>query len=274
MGKRKVLITGAAGYVASLIREHFANKYDLVMADITNKTIDGTKLDEVHIVDFINTDRSGYSNLFDGVDSVIHLSYKRSSSGGIWGNEIPQIDRFSIENENIIMANNVYRAAYESGVRRMVIASSNHAADWYEHELVHQQLKDIVHENEYPVSDNFYGWSKASYELLSWPYACGAFGRKMGFVQVRIGYPREVDAETIISQFGEQKPAGGRLANFKRHLGAHFSGRDLRQLFTKAIETEDINNRYGIPFNVMYSKYYPVIRIIFYDYHPIFAMQK
>ena len=76
----------------------------------------------------------------------------------------------------------------------------------------------------------------------------------MGFVQVRIGYPREVDAEMIMSQFVNQfKPAGGRLANFKRHLGAHFSGRDLRQLFTKAIETEDINNRYGIPYLIVYG---------------------
>ena len=29
-------------------------------------------------------------------------------------------------------------------------------------------------------SDNFYGWAKASYELLSLPYASGKFGRKMG----------------------------------------------------------------------------------------------
>lgn len=251
--KRKVLITGAAGYVASLMLEEFGERYDLVMADVSATRVDGQHIDGIQIANFIDTDRSKYQHLFEGVDAVIHLSYKRSSTGGVYGDAIPHIDRFDTENENVVMANNIYRAAYDAGVRRMVVASSNHAADWYEHTLIHAQKKDIVQPWEYPVSDNFYGWAKAAYELLSWPYACGKFGRKLEFVQVRIGYPQEVDAEMFMSQPEGTEPAGGPAANFKRHLGTHFSARDLRQLFSKAIETPDISDEHGVPYVVVYG---------------------
>lgn len=251
--KRKVLMTGAAGYVASQMLGEFSEKYDLVRVDVTDKDSDGQPVDGIHVADFIDTDRSKYEHLFEGVDAVIHLSYKRSSAGGVLGDEVPHIERFNVENENVVMANNVYRAAYDAGVRRMVVASSNHAADWYEHALIHTQKKDIVQPWEYPVSDNFYGWAKAAYELLAWPYACGKFGRKMEFVQVRIGYPREVDAEMFMSQPEGAEPAGGPIANFKRHLGTHFSARDLRQLFTKAIETPEISGENGVPYLIVYG---------------------
>ena len=246
-------MTGASGYVASLMRDEFADRYNLALADITNKTPGGETLDGVQLADFINTDRSQYARLFEGVDAVVHLSYKRSSPGGVLGDGVPHIDRFAVENENVVMANNIYRAAYDAGVRRMVVASSNHAADWYEHTLIHAHKKDVVQPSEYPVSDNFYGWAKAAYELLAWPYACGRFGRKMGFVQVRIGYPREIEPDAIMSQSETTEPAGGPAANLKRYLGAHFSARDVRQLFSKAIETEDINDQHGVPYLIVYG---------------------
>ena len=51
---------------------------------------------------------------------------------------------------------------------------------------------ETVNPDDLPVSDNFYGWCKASYELLGFVYASGAFGRKLEVVQVRIGAPREI----------------------------------------------------------------------------------
>lgn len=250
--QRKVLITGGSGYVASLMRDDFSRQYDLTLADATDKGRDGQTVEGVQIADFIDTDRSKYQSLFEGVDTVIHLSYKRSSAGGVFGDAVPQIDRFAVENENVVMANNVYRAAYDAGVRRMVVASSNHAADWYEHSLVHSGQRDVVSPGDYPVSDNFYGWAKAAYELLSWPYACGKFGRRMEFVQVRIGYPTPVDAEAIMSA-GNVAPAGSPVANLKRYLGAHLSPRDCRQLFSKAIDAEDISDENGVPYVIVYG---------------------
>jgi len=245
-------MTGGSGYVASLMRDEFSRRYDLVLTDISDRDRDGRAIAGVKLADLGDTDRSRYQSLFEGVDTVIHLSYKRSSAGGVFRDDIPQIDRFAVENENVVMANNVYRAAYDAGVRRVVVASSNHAADWYEHSLVHAGHKDVVSPADYPVSDNFYGWAKAAYELLSWPYACGKFGRRMEFVQVRIGFPTPVNAEAIMSA-GNVPPAGNPVANLKRYLGAHLSPRDCRQLFSKAIEAENISDANGIPYVIVYG---------------------
>ena len=60
---------------------------------------------------------------------------------------------------------------------------------------------------------------------------------------VRIGAPREINVE----QF-KDNPAG-----FKRDLGAYISQRDITQLFQKSIETPDIKNEHGVPWQVVYG---------------------
>lgn len=247
------MITGASGYVASQLLPEFRQRYDLILLDAQDKDREGSPVEGVTVTDLADPDRSKYASLFEGVDAIVHLSYRRSSPGGVFGDAVPQIDRFDTELSNVQMANNIYRTAYDTGVRRLVVASSNHAADWYEHALIHSRQKEMVHTEDLPYSDNFYGWAKAAYELLSWPYASGKFGRKLEFVHVRIGAPRELDAAAYEAQKPGQAPAGSGLANFKRDLGAHLSGPDLRQLVTRAIETEDITDVNGIPYLVVYG---------------------
>ena len=104
-----------------------------------------------------------------------------------------------------------------------------------------------------PVSSNFYGWAKASYELLGWPYACGTFGRRLEFVMVRIGHPTPVNAERHMAEDPGLPPAGSGIANFKRNLACYFSPRDLRQLFRKAVEGEDVSANGEVPFAIVYG---------------------
>ena len=118
------------------------------------------------------------------------------------------------------MANNVYRTAYDTGVKRVIVASSNHATDWYEHKLIHKGKKDMITEKDYPVSDNFYGWAKATYELLSWPYASGKFGRKLEFIHVERG-PEQ----------------GGSLVAYVQHKGGPLKKRKSVQDLIKIIRT-------------------------------------
>ena len=250
--KLKVLITGASGYIAAQMLKTYRDRYDLTLIDAMDTDANGNSVEGIEIVDLIDTDRSQYQQHFDGQDAVIHLAYKRSSPGGVYGDAVPQIDRFATELENVQMANNVYRCAYDGDVRRIVVASSNHAADWYEHALIHNRKKEMVFEDEMPLSDNFYGWAKAAYELLAHPYACGAFGRKLEVVQVRIGNPRETDADALMSN-RDPLHGGTPQSTYKRGLGAHFSERDLQQLFAKAIETPDIANEHGVPWVIVYG---------------------
>ena len=182
----KVLLTGASGYIAGQLREALSDRYELRIVDVQSKTRDGAEVAGIDVADLTDVDRSRYAGLFEGIDVVVHLGYVRPAGG-----DAP-IDRFDAELKNVHMANNVYRAAFEAGVRRVVMASSNHAADWYEHALVHARKKELVTPNDAPLSDNFYGWAKAAYELLGFPYACGSFGRKLEVVQIRIGAPRDV----------------------------------------------------------------------------------
>lgn len=250
--KIKVLITGASGYIASQMLVTYRDRYDLTLIDAVDTDREGNPVEGVEIVDLIDTDRSKYERYFANQDAIIHLAYKRSSPGGVYGTDVPHIDRFATELENVQMANNIYRCAYDAGVKRVVVASSNHAADWYEHALIHNRKKEMVFPDELPLSDNFYGWAKAAYELLAYPYACGAFGHKMEIVQVRIGNPRETDADGLLSHADELHGGTGK-STYKRGLGAHFSQRDLRQLFAKAIETPDIANEHGVPWLIVYG---------------------
>ena len=140
------------------------------------------------------------------------------------------------------MAFLVFQLSLEEGVRRVVVASSNHAADWYEH-LLHAKKKDVVDPEERPLSDNFYGWAKATYEHLGFVYASGRLGRALENVHLRIGAPRELDTAKY-----RNNPTG-----FHRDLGAYISERDLQQLCVRSIETDEIRDRYGIPFQVFYG---------------------
>ena len=124
----------------------------------------------------------------------------------------------------------------------MVFASSNHAADWYE-PLLRDRKMELLGPRDLPRSDNYYGWAKIAYEALGFMYACGAFGRKLGVVQVRIGAPRELDAARLAAQ----------PATFKRDLGAYISARDIQQLFVRSIETEHIEDEWGVPFQIFYG---------------------
>lgn len=238
--KRKVLLTGSSGYIASQILPTFRERYDLTMLDVSksSKTIDEDV--DVQLVDLHNPDIDSYKHHFEGIDTVVHLAWRRSEGRGTPGN----INDFSPEYSNILLAHNIYRVSLETDVSRVVVASSNHAADWYEHNLIHTKQMEIVDPYQIPLSDNFYGWAKATYEHLGFVFASGVFGRPVENVQIRIGAPRDI-------QLKDSSPSG--IEEYKRDLGAYISPRDLTQLFVRSIETENIEDELPVPWLVVYG---------------------
>jgi hypothetical protein len=184
--RQRVLVTGACGDIASQVLPELRERHAVTLIDVSITDRAGRPVEGVIQADLAASDASSYERHFVGVDVVLHLGYQRPP-----GTASP-MERFEIELTNVRMAQNVYHCAYESGVRRVVVGSSNHAADWYEHALIHAGKSDVVRPTDLPLSDNFYGWAKASYELLGFVYASGTLGRKLEVVQLRIGAARDV----------------------------------------------------------------------------------
>ena len=252
--RRRVLVTGASGEIACQILPELGRRHELILLDVRTTDRHGQPVAGVRLADLAGSDRRPYQDHFEGVDTVVHLGYKHPGSAA-WGADLPPIERFEGELVNVQMAQNVYRCALEAGARRVVMASSNHAADWYEHRLIHSRQREMIYPSELPLSDNLYGWAKAAYELLGFVYASGEFGRKLEVVQVRIGAPRDISGRHYEGALAEQHvgPDGSGLANFKRDLGAWISPRDLAQLFWRSVEAPDIADPHGVPWLVVYG---------------------
>ncbi len=245
--RRRVLMTGATGYIASQLLPTFRERYDLRLVDMRATDGRGNPVEGVQVLDLAGAPLAEVRPVFRDCDSVVHLAYHRAASAdpNSWRGR-----GYEDERRNVDMAQRVFQLALDEGVRRVVVASSNHAADWYEH-LIHTGKMDVVDpERTPPKSDNFYGWAKLAYEALGFLYASGAQGRKLENVQVRIGAPREIDARTY---FPDGPDTPGDAVRYKRDLGAYISPRDLSQLFVKSIDTPSIEDEHGIPFQVFYG---------------------
>jgi nucleoside-diphosphate-sugar epimerase len=236
MANRTVLVTGASGYIAAQMLPTLRERYDCLLVDSRETDGAGARVDGIRLADLTRRDVDESRALFRGVDTVVHLAYIHPPGGQ------GSCDSYFTERTNVDMAFNVYQLSLEEGVRRVVMASSNHAADWYEG-LIHAKKKDVVDPWERAVSDNFYGWAKEAYEHLGFVFASGRLGRPLEVVQVRIGAPREIRAEKFVNN----------LVGYNRDLGAYISPRDLTQLFVKSIEAPDIRDRYGIAFQIFYG---------------------
>lgn len=246
--KLRVVLTGASGYIASLLLPAFRERYELTLLDVRTTDRDGNEVEGVEIADLTDRNRDAYRQHFRGADAVVHLGFTRAED------RADPIQDFYAELANVEMAFHVYQTAQEEKVGRVVVASSNHAADYYER-LILQDKWDVVTPEMRALSDNYYGWAKEAYEHLGFVFAVGRMQypglhgqeqtpKPLENVQVRIGGPRETDLDTIDE---------GDLLRMYRALGVYISQRDLQQLFIKSIETEDIRDENGVPFQVFYG---------------------
>ena len=225
----RVLLTGATGYIAGQLVPEFRDRYDLRLVDVRPG-------EGVEVADLLNDPADDLGRLFEGVDVVVHTAYQRPVGDDTQA-------RYDGERRNVDLMQRVYQLALDHGVRRVVAASTNQAAKWYEQPYF-RGLRDRVSPDDYPRPDNFYGWAKAAYESLGFLYACGGAGRPLEVIQLRIVVPREIDPKNFRDQ-----PAH----RYVRELAGYISERDLRQLFRRSVETADIADEHGVPFHIFYG---------------------
>ena len=229
MAKLKIVVTGAGGHVTKALLPVFRKRYELVLLDVSKETKTG-RVDDIIEIDLLDPDVEQYREHFKGADIIVHNA--RVSNRGEpnfttgpnhqWKADRPiqPVDGYISERKNLDMAFHAYKMALQENIKRVVIASSNHAADWYETKL-HCGEMDMVGPETYPKSDNFYGWCKISYEAMGFAFATGRFGAPVESVNIRIGGPRTLD----IAKLSETQ------ISLRRDLGAWISDRDLQQLY-------------------------------------------
>ena len=112
--RRRVLVTGATGYIASQLLAVFRKRYDLVLLDVRTTDAAGNAVAGVQIADFLADDLPKLAQHFAGVDAVVHLGYWRPPGKSVTGADKSYLE----ERPNVDMAERVYRLALDHGMQR------------------------------------------------------------------------------------------------------------------------------------------------------------
>jgi len=148
---KSVLITGAAGLIGTRLRALLKGVYPHIRASDVKKPADLATDEE-----FIGADLADFAQvkkIVADIEGVVHLG--GHSTEGSWE---------TVHSANIVGCYNLFEAARQAGVKRVVFASSNHAVGFYR--------RDQKIGVDRPVRpDSRYGVSKAFGEALGALYA-------------------------------------------------------------------------------------------------------
>ena len=145
---KKIVLTGAAGRLGSYLREPLSKMADeLVSTDLMADM--GKLLPNETYVSADLSDLPSMVELLKGADMVVHF--------GAIGDEAP-FD--AILQANIVGAYNIWEAAYQNGVRRVVYASSIHAVGMH-------KKTDFIGTDAPHRPDTYYGLAKCFAEDLA-----------------------------------------------------------------------------------------------------------
>ncbi|MFQ5973915.1 MAG: NAD-dependent epimerase/dehydratase family protein, partial [Alphaproteobacteria bacterium] len=190
---KRILLTGAAGNIGTRLREHLHGKYDLRLTDRApiGELGEGEAFARADLADL-----NQLIPLMTDIDGIVHL-------GGI-----PAEDTFeNILHSNIVGTYNLFEAARQRGVGRVVFASTNHVVGFYGRE------SRITHDVTVRP-DSRYGVSKAFGEALGSLYA-DRYGAQVMCIRVGAFLDEPFTA---------------------RHLAMWVSPRDLSQLVEIGLE--------------------------------------
>ncbi|MCP5282346.1 MAG: NAD(P)-dependent oxidoreductase [Rhodoferax sp.] len=173
----RILMTGAAGNLGKQMRTRLkANCSQLRLSDRLAFDGDAQAGEEIMLADL--ADAQAVMRLVEGVDAIVHF-------GGV-SVEGP----FNpILNANIIGIVNLYEAARQHGVKRVVFASSNHVTGFY-------RQSETIGVDSAPRPDGFYGLSKAFGEDVARFYF-DRYGIETACVRIGSSFPEPKDRRML-----------------------------------------------------------------------------
>jgi uronate dehydrogenase len=147
----RVLLTGAAGEIGRALRSGLAGHYALLRSTDVHPLSHPAAGEEIRIADL--TSAQAALALTEGIDCIVHFA------------GVPrENDWMPILQHNVIATFNVFDAARQQGVKRIVFASSNHVTGFY-------RADRQVSAWDPPRPDSRYAVSKVFGEALGRMYA-------------------------------------------------------------------------------------------------------
>src|SRR5262245_3140784 len=223
MALEKLLITGASGVIGNILVPKLAESYDVYSVD-QNLTTVPCRLFKADLSDYEQI--ASVISAISDLRIIIHLA-ANSTADASWQ---------SVLKNNIVATRNVFEAAKENRVKRIVFASSNHVTGCYEGipPTLHLSANRGMITTVDPIRpDSDYGTSKAFGEAVARQYheLCG-----IESVCLRIG--------TVLADDDPRKN--------KRFLKTWLSHDDLVQLVKKSISSENV--KFGVYYGVSNNK--------------------
>lgn len=201
---KKILITGASGNIGKTLAEKLKG-YELTLASLPETDVRNYK---------------SLEKLANGQDVLIHLA---------WNAETENFQTKTSDPDNILMAKNAYEAALNSGVKRIIIASSVWADDFRGY-----QRKGLLSPKKIPNPKTPYGKSKIKIEEMGREYA-------------------QKGLEVVCVRFGAVDSTGKRNLD-EEGVILWLSQRDLLSLMKKIIDAKKVPNNFLVMYGVSNNK--------------------
>ena len=222
---KRVLITGAAGNLGRKLTNHLQGRYDLQLLDIQQKEYGDVQTADLAVWD------PAWVQHFAGVDTVVHLA----------ANPNPLPDWFELLESNMDTVVNVFNAAAQQGVKRVLYASSNHAMGQYKDLSEPEKITTTI-----PQRPGTRG-VRDGQERTTLPYGamkligervgkCFADAYGMEVIAVRIGWV----------QFGTNRPSDIPAEREDWYRMMWLSDRDFCQLMERGIDADVCPTRFAV----------------------------
>ena len=221
----RVLITGSAGRVGTILRDALSDRYSL------------SGIDRVAVPGFDSavaglTDLDAILPSFEGVETVVHLAAEPRHTPDVgWDLLMP---------DNVVATTNVFEAARRGGARRVIFFSSMHVNGLYERDHPYSAI----------ASGNYVGLQPDRVALVTHempdrpdgPYAASKiFGEALGRY-----YAEEFGITVICVRLGTVGGADGPGEDPRSYVSWN-SHRDLARMVERCIEVE------GITYDIFYG---------------------